>query len=144
MHASSIKRKEHTMDIISLSFPGGLKVDANFNGFTVKTDQPVAGGGEGSAPGPFDMFLASLATCAGIFVLRFCQSRGISMEGIKIIQSTEYDQAAHRLAKLIIDINLPKGFPEKYREAVRLAADKCLVKRTIQNPPEMIINANIG
>jgi len=132
------------MGNISLSFTGGLKVDANFDGFSVKSDQPVAGGGEGSAPSPFELFLASLATCAGIFVLRFCQSRGISMEGIKIIQSTEYDQAAHRLSKLIIDINLPKGFPEKYKEAVRLAADKCLVKRTIQNPPEMIINANIG
>ena len=127
-----------------VTFPGGKKVDATFNGFTVASDQPTGAGGQGSAPTPFELFQASLATCAGIFVLGFCQSRGISTEGIEIVQSSAFDQVKHRLSKVEIKIGLPKTFPEKYKGAVIAAADQCLVKRTISDPPEMTVTAEIG
>lgn len=69
-----------------IDFPGGAKVDAHFGSYTVKTDQPPAGGGEGSAPAPFEIFLASIGTCAGIYVLGFCRQRGLPTDGIRIIE----------------------------------------------------------
>jgi len=129
------------MQEMRITFPGGRKVAAEMNGFEIMTDQPAAAGGEGSAPSPFDLFLASLGTCAGIFVLGFVESRGLSTEGLKIIQSMEWDQAAHRMKKISFRVVLPKDFPEKYRGAVIKAAEQCLVKRTLHDPPEFEITA---
>jgi ribosomal protein S12 methylthiotransferase accessory factor len=123
------------MSDMEITFPGGKKVNANWHGFEIATDQPAGGGGEGSAPTPFDLFLASLGTCAGIFVLGFIQSRGLSAEGLKIIQSMDWDQEAHLMKKISFKITLPEGFPEKYKDAVIKAAEQCLVKRTMHTPP---------
>ncbi len=120
---------------MTISFPGGKRVDAHVNGHVIRTDQSPASGGEGSAPEPFTHFLASIGTCAGIYVLSFCQARGISTEGIQLTQHVEYDAVKHRLAKIGIDIALPADFPEKYREGVRRAAEYCAVKRAILDPP---------
>ncbi len=76
-----------------ITFPGGSRVDASFDGFTVPTDQPAAGGGEGSAPTPFAVFLSSIGTCAGIYVLGFCKQRGLSAEGIQILEHVHRDPA---------------------------------------------------
>ncbi len=129
------------MSDMEIVFPGGKKVNALWHGFELKTDQPAGGGGEGSAPAPFDLFLASLGTCAGIFVLGFIQSRGLSTEGLKIIQSMDWDPASHQMKKISFKIILPKDFPEKYKGAVIKAADQCLVKRTMDNPPKFEITA---
>lgn len=129
------------MQEMRITFPGGRKVAAELNGFEIMTDQPVSGGGEGSAPAPFDLFLASLGTCAGIYVLGFIQSRGLSAEGLKIIQSMDWDPAAHRMRKISFRVVLPAGFPEKYKGAVVKAAEQCLVKRTLHSPPEFEITA---
>jgi putative redox protein len=130
------------MDMV-VTFPGGKKVDATFDGMTVCTDQPAGVGGEGSAPTPFQVFLASLATCAGIFVLGFCESRGLPTKGIRIVQKNIFDPAAHRLSRIDISIELPKDFPAKYHDAVIRAADQCLVKRTIAAPPEMVVGVKV-
>ncbi len=124
---------------MTISFPGGKRVDASFDGYTVKTDQPPLGGGDGSAPAPFSLFLASLGTCAGIYVLGFCQARGIPTDGIKLVQRHEWDPATHRLARVRIDVQVPPTFPEKYREAVQRAADQCAVKKAIASPPDFEI-----
>jgi putative redox protein len=71
---------------MEITFPGGARVDASFGGLSVKTDQPVQGGGTSSAATPFATFLASIGTCAGIYVLGFCQQRGLPTQDIKIIQ----------------------------------------------------------
>jgi ribosomal protein S12 methylthiotransferase accessory factor len=123
------------MDMI-VTFPGGKRVDASFGGFVVRTDQPQSGGGEGSAPTPFNLFLASLATCAGIFVLGFCQTRNIPTDGIQVIQKHEMDEATHKLKKVPIEVVVPPSFPEKYHAAVQRVANLCLVKKTILEPPE--------
>jgi ribosomal protein S12 methylthiotransferase accessory factor len=123
------------MSTMTVTFPGGKRVDAEYGGFTVRTDQPPQGGGEGSAPQPFDLFLASIATCAGIYVKGYCDSRGIGTEGLKLEMRIERDPEKHRVARLAIEIKLPDGFPEKHKEAVIRAADLCAVKKHILSPP---------
>jgi putative redox protein len=117
----------------------GKKVNADYDGFTIKTDQSPHAGGEGSAPEPFSLFLASIGTCAGIFVKSFCQSRGISTEGIRIVQTHYIKESGHGIEKIDIAIELPATFPEKYREAVINAANLCAVKRHIAEPPEFVV-----
>jgi ribosomal protein S12 methylthiotransferase accessory factor len=118
-----------------ITFAGGKKVNAEFNGFTIETDQAVYAGGEGSAPEPYTLFLSSIGTCAGIFVLSFCQSRGIPTEGIRLVQSHEARETGRGIGRIVITIELPPDFPEKYRDAVVSAANLCAVKRTIMDPP---------
>lgn len=124
---------------IRVSFPSGKRVDADLGAHVLKTDQSVAHGGEGSAPEPFDLFLASLATCAGIYVLGFCQARGISTEGIELVQHHHFHEVTHRLERVMLEIILPPEFPEKYRAAVERAAAGCKVKKTLADPPEVAI-----
>ena len=124
---------------MQITFPGGKRVDAQYKGFDIKTDQPAAGGGEGSAPAPFDLFLASLGTCAGFYVLSFCQERNIPTDDIHLVMSTERDPQKKMIGRVTIDIILPEEFPEKYLSAIRQSAGLCTVKRNIQNPPEFDI-----
>jgi putative redox protein len=119
-----------------IDFPGGARVDAHFGDLTLKTDQPPAGGGEGSAPSPFDTFLASIGTCAGIYVLGFCRQRGIPVEGVRIIQRMHPDPATGMVGKIDLEIQTPPGFPEKYLPALIRAADQCKVKKHLENPPK--------
>jgi ribosomal protein S12 methylthiotransferase accessory factor len=118
-----------------VTFGGGKKVNAEFRGFTIETDQPDYAGGEGSAPEPFTLFLASIGTCAGIFVLSFCQSRDIPTEGIRVVQSHEPKPGGRSVSKITITIELPPDFPEKYKDAVINAANLCAVKKHIMEPP---------
>jgi len=129
---------------IEVIFPGGKRVDAIYKGFTIKTDQPVYGGGEGSAPAPFDLFLASIATCCGIYVLAFCQERGIPTEGASLMMKTEKNPDTKMIGKISIEINLPPEFPEKYSKAVIRAVDSCSVKAHLFNPPAFEIETKIG
>ncbi|HSW64591.1 MAG TPA: OsmC family protein [Dissulfurispiraceae bacterium] len=127
---------------MKISFPGGKKVNAEFNGMHVQTDQPAKYGGEGSAPSPFEYFLSSIGTCAGIFVLSFCQERKIPTEGLSILQRVEYipnEAGKPVMDRIILEIQMPAGFPEKYHSAVVKVADQCAVKKTIMNPPKFEI-----
>ncbi len=120
---------------MEITFPGGVAVAARHNNFTILTDQPVSSGGDNSAPSPFDLFLASLGTCAGFFALRFCQQRDLDTTGLRLTLTTERDEAAHRLTLVRIVLDLPPGFPEKYHAAILKATDQCAVKRAIDDPP---------
>jgi ribosomal protein S12 methylthiotransferase accessory factor len=119
-----------------IDFPGGVRVDAHFADLTLKTDQPPAGGGEGSAPTPFDTFLASIGTCAGIYVLGFCRQRGIPVEGVRILQRVHPDPATGMVDKIDLEIQTPPGFPEKYLPALIRSADQCKVKKHLEKPPK--------
>lgn len=124
---------------MKITFPGGLAVDAEYKGFTVHTDQPREHGGDGTGPTPFDLFLASLGTCAGLYVLRFCQQRELSTEGLGLLLETARDPESKRTDLVRLEIQLPDGFPDKYREAVIRAADQCAVKKHIAEPPRFEI-----
>ncbi|MBM3311178.1 MAG: osmotically inducible protein OsmC [Candidatus Aminicenantes bacterium] len=128
---------------IQVTFPGGVRVNAEYRGFTIATDQPAYAGGEGSAPSPFDLFLASLATCAGYYVIAFCRQRQIPTDGIKLTMRTEKNPETKMIGLVAIDISLPPGFPVRYREAVVKAAEACAVKAHIQKPPRMEVAAEI-
>ena len=116
---------------MEITFPGGARVDATFGGFTVQTDQPPVA----SAPTPFATFLASIGTCAGIYVLGFCQQRGISTKGIKIVQRMYSDRMTGLVGQIDLEIQLPPDFPEKYKAAVIRSADQCAVKKHMEHPP---------
>lgn len=118
-----------------IDFPGGARVDAHFGPYTVKTDQPVQGGGEGSAPSPFALFQASLATCAGIYVLNFCRQRDLPTEGIRLVQRTVPDPATGMVGRVELEILVPPAFPEKYHDALVRTASQCTVKKHIEHPP---------
>jgi len=125
-----------------IDFTGGARVDAHFNQFTVKTDQPPQGGGQGSAPTPFATFLASLGTCAGIYVLGFCRQRGIPTDGIRLLQRMESDPQTGLISRVSLDIQLPPAFPEKYREAVIRSAEQCAVKKHFEHPPVIDVSTS--
>ena len=127
--------------MMKMTFPGGVAVNAEFDGFTVKTDQPERAGGQGSAPSPFDLYLASLGTCAGFFALRFCQQRELPTEGLGLTLDVERDPEKKLPSKVKIAIQLPAGFPDKYRDAIIRATDQCAVKRSIADPPEFEVVA---
>lgn len=120
---------------MKVTFDGGKIITAHINGHILKTDQPLSAGGLNSAPSPFELFLASIGTCAGIYVKTFCDQRSIPTENISIQQSAEYDKTTGLPVNIKIEIQLPSDFPEKYKEAVVKAADQCKVKKTIANPP---------
>ncbi|MEW5717913.1 MAG: OsmC family protein [Chloroflexota bacterium] len=126
-----------------IDFPGGSRVDAHFGAFTVKTDQLQQGDGNGSAPTPFATFLASIGTCAGIYVLGFCRQRNIPTDGVRLIQNLEVDRATGLVTKVLLDIQLPPGFPDKYKNAVVRAAEQCKVKKHFERPPQFQVSANV-
>lgn len=127
---------------MDISFPGGVSVQADYKGFKVLSDQPEGNGGTNQAPSPYDLFLASLGNCAGFFALRFCQQREIDTTGLRLTLDSERDQQAHRLAKVSINIQLPAGFPEKYRAAIIKATDQCAVKQILFDPPEFEVTTS--
>ena len=118
-----------------VTFPGGKKVNAEYGGHLIATDQSRDNGGEGSAPEPFTLFLASIGACAGIYVLGFCQARGIDATGVRLTQTMERDPKTHALSKVSIRIHVPPSFPAKYHDALVRAADTCAVKKAIQAQP---------
>ncbi len=127
-----------------IDFPGGARVDAHFAGFAVPTDQPPAGGGEGSAPTPFATFLSTIGTCAGIYVLRFCRQRGIPTDGIRLRQRMQVDRMTGLVSDVDVTIELPPTFPSKYADAVVRAADQCAVKKHFERPPVIHVNSTIA
>jgi ribosomal protein S12 methylthiotransferase accessory factor len=125
-------------------FPGGKKVNALYKGFIIETDQPEHDGGGGSAPSPFDLFLASIGTCVGFYVLSFCQERRIPTAGLKLNLQAERNQETGLIGKIGIEIGLPPEFPEKYKEAVKRAAELCTVKKHLESPPQFEITATLA
>lgn len=119
-----------------IDFPGGARVDAHFGAFTVNTDQPVQGGGDGSAPTPFAIFLASIGACAGIYVLGFCKQRSIPVEGVRIVQRTHTNPASGMVETIDLEIQVPPGFPDKYYDALVRSASQCTVKKHLEHPPQ--------
>lgn len=133
-----------TTTTMTVTFPGGKRVDAEYHGYSIRTDQPPTSGGEGTAPPPFDLFLASIATCAGIYAKGYCDTRGISAEGLALEMRIERDEAERRISKLVLEFTLPADFPEKHRDGLIRAAELCAVKKHILHPPEFEVHALPG
>lgn len=121
---------------IKVVFSGGAKIDAVYHGHVIRTDQPVYDGGEGSAPAPFDLFLASIATCVGYYALAFCTGRNIPTDGLAVSLVTEKESGARTIGRMTVRLGLPRDFPEKYREAIVRAVNACTVKAHFDKPPK--------
>lgn len=124
---------EKTIDV---SFPGGMKVAANMDGHSVMTDLPASEGGENSAPTPFDLFMISLATCAGVYANRFCEKHEITTEGLAVKARCIMAESKPRMERMVLDITLPEGFPEKLRKPLLRTVDQCTVKKHVLDAPE--------
>jgi ribosomal protein S12 methylthiotransferase accessory factor len=120
---------------MTITMPRGDRVEAAFDGLTVATDQ------DGSAPSPFALFLASIGTCAGIYVARFCRQRGIATEGIRIRQEITTNPDTGLVESIGLDIELPPGFPQEYADAVVRSAQLCTVKKHLERPPAIAVRA---
>jgi putative redox protein len=120
---------------MEITFDGGKVVTAHTQGHAIRTDQPLDNGGGNTAPAPYDLFLASIGTCAGIYVKSFCDNRNIPTEGVKILQSYVWNKETGLPLNIKLDIKLPAGFPEKYKASLIHVADLCKVKKTIASPP---------
>ena len=129
---------------IVVTLPGGRRVDAQVGAHVVRTDQPRDNGGTDSAPSPYQLFLAAIGTCAGIFVEGFCTKRGISTEGIRIVERPRSDPETGVLVAVELDLEVPPGFPEKYREALVRVVDGCSVKRAILAQPRFEVRTVEG
>ena len=128
------------MDIVSkITFPGGKRIDAEVGPHLIRTDQPRDKGGAGTAPEPFALFAASIGTCAGLYVLAFCRARDLPVEGLRLTERLRFE--TDRLAAVELDLELPPGFPERYRDAVLRAAEECKVKRAIEAQPRFVVRA---
>ena len=128
---------------MEITFPGGDRVDASFGPYIVRTDQPPQGGGEGTAPTPFATFLAALATCAGIYVLGFCRKRGLPTEGMRLIQRARSNPDTGMVEQVDLEIQVPEGFPEKYRPALVRSAEQCAVKKHLEQPPMFHVHTEV-
>jgi putative redox protein len=128
---------------IVVTLPGGRRVDAQVGAHVVRTDQPRDNGGDDTAPSPFELFLASIGTCAGIFVQGFCARRDLPTAGIRIVERMQYAPDG-ALTGVDLDIQVPPGFPEKYREALVRVADQCSVKKAIQTQPRFQVRTVAG
>jgi len=125
---------------ILVDFPGGSRVDAHFGNFTVPTDQPPTG----TAPTPFAVFLSSIGTCAGIYVLGFCQQRGLSTDGIQIVERIHSNPLNGMVEKIDLEIQIPPTFPEKYRDSLIRSAELCKVKKHLENPPKFEVTTRVA
>jgi len=123
---------------MEIVFPGGARVDAVMGNTVIPTDQ------NGSAPPPFSLFLASIGTCAGIYVLGFCQQRGLPTDGIKITQRLHFNPATRMIQEVDLDIVVPPSFPEKYHQALIRAADQCAVKKHLETPPSFNVQTKVS
>jgi ribosomal protein S12 methylthiotransferase accessory factor len=127
-----------------IDFPGGARVDAHFGSFVIPTDQPPSGGGQGSAPTPFVTFLSTIGPCAGIYVLGFCRQRGISTDGIRLVQRMQADPTTGMISDVAVTIQLPEPFPAKYADAVVRAAEQCAVKKHFEHPPVIHVDSVVA
>ncbi len=125
---------------ILIDFPGGSRVDAHFGKFTIPTDQPPTA----SAPSPFDVFLSSIGTCAGIYVLGFCQQRGLPTDGIQIVQRIHSNPLTGMIDEIDLEILVPPIFPEKYRDLLIRSAELCKVKKHLEKPPKFNITTQVA
>lgn len=133
---------EVEMEEFSLAFPGGKKVEVIYGKHRVLTDQPVENGGDDEAMAPFDLFMASIISCSGIYALSFLRQRNLNTEGLNIRMYPVWNNDEHRISEIQLEVDTPEDFPEKYKGALINVIGACAVKRHLETPPEIKVNIN--
>ncbi|KKN42032.1 hypothetical protein LCGC14_0717260 [marine sediment metagenome] len=124
---------------INVNYLDNLRIEAKFDDFSVISDQPIRYKGDGSAPGPFDYFLASSALCAAYFVRVYCLARDIPTDNIRLSQNNIVDPENRYNQIFKIQVELPEDLPEKHRQGILRSIDRCTVKKVVQTGPEFQI-----
>ena len=135
MRAPTSFREDSAVDM-TFTLRDGARVDAHAGRFTIATDQPP----DATAPTPFTLFLASIGACAAFYVQAFCRRRGIPTDAIRVMQQNEAGPTGH-VQRVQLLVELPPGFPERYRDAVVRSAEQCTVKKHLEQPPEIHIES---
>ena len=125
------------MKPIVVTWDGGMRFSANVRGHTVHVDQPKVAGGEDTAPGPLELVPVSLGTCVAFFVQQFLAARGLDPSGLTVNVTATGAPNPHRLGRFEVAVAVPGGVPERYREAVKRAAETCTVHHTLTHRPEI-------
>ncbi len=120
---------------LKITLSDRMAVKADYGEFEIKTDQPVPAGGDGTAPSPFDLFIASIGTCAGFYVLSYCRQHGLSTKAISILEHSQRDPTTHMVTKIELVIKVPSDFPMKHADALIRSANLCTVKKHLEHPP---------
>jgi ribosomal protein S12 methylthiotransferase accessory factor len=120
---------------IPVSFPGGVRIETTVGTHTIVTDQPAVHGGRDEGPSPYDLFLASIATCAGYYAAAFCASRKLATTGMALALEVTDDETTHLPRELTVHLTLPDGFPEQYKAAILRAVENCKVKKSLAAAP---------
>ena len=135
---------------MEIVFPNEMAVDARYqvmvqgsNGMPELSEAVIPTNQDGSAPTPFALFLASMGTCAGIYVLGFCRQRGLPTEGIRIIQRMQTNPITRIIEEVELDIQVPSSFPQKYHSALIRSASQCAVKKHLEQPPEFNVHTSV-
>ena len=123
---------------MTFTLPGGSRVEGQVGPFTIATDQPP----DASAPTPFTLFLASIGACAAYYVEAFCRQRGIATDNIRVGERT-HASSTGMVDRVDLSIELPSDFPSHYRSAVIRSAEQCTVKKHLEHPPAIGIEATI-
>ncbi|MBN2072184.1 MAG: OsmC family protein [Candidatus Krumholzibacteriota bacterium] len=131
------------MEIIT-KLTGNFSNSTFFKGYEIKTSQPVMSGGDGKDPAPFDLFLASISACSAVYVDYFCEKRGIATDEISVVVKTEIDPEKKMIGKVIINIEIPADFPEKYIKPMLKSVDMCAVKKHILDAPAFELEAVVA
>ena len=121
---------------MDISFPGGRKVNSDYKGFTIKTDQSKKDGGDGTAPTPSDLFFASLGACMGLYALDFFRKRKIDTGQLKISVELLTHEKTYMVEKMIFNIELGPEFPQKYTTALIRAMKLCYLNQHFEKPPQ--------
>ena len=126
------------MSGFKVTFPGNKKIDAAFNNFIIKTDQAKESGGDESAPEPFDVFIASIGTCAGIYAKSFCDVRKLSTDNMHIFIDVLFKEGQKLMEQVTITLHVNQGFPEKYIKPIIKSMNGCAVKNQLH--PDIKVN----
>jgi len=132
------------MSPVTVTWDGGVRFTADIRGHKVSVDQPPQGGGQDTAPMPLELLPASLGTCVALFVQQFLVTRGIDATGMKVEVTAHGAPNPHRIGRFEVAVNIPGGVPEKYRDAVRRAAEGCTVHHTLSHGPEIEVTVAEG
>ncbi|MGB5450988.1 MAG: OsmC family protein [Sedimenticolaceae bacterium] len=124
---------------LKVKLEGGKRVSTQIGDHQIMTDQPAKHGGGNSAPAPYDLFVASIGTCAGFYVQSYCQSKGIDSTGIDITLTLKRDPETKKISGFVTTIHVPEGLPKKLHSALKRVAEQCAVTKTIMDNPEFIV-----
>jgi ribosomal protein S12 methylthiotransferase accessory factor len=129
---------------IVVSWDGGVRFTADIRGHKVTVDQTQRGGGEDSAPTPLELLPTALGTCVALYVQQFLVTRGLDPTGMTVEVGTVGAANPNRIARFAVEVRIPGGVPEKYRDAVKRAAEGCTVHHTLSHGPEIAVSVLEG